>query len=88
MPDGPGVRGPLDPGPLPGREGTLKGPEDREAAMKLTLSTIKADTGGFVGHTEVHPEMRQVAEEATAEAVSGGLLLDAHVDRVGDDLAL
>lgn len=56
--------------------------------MEITLSTIKADTGGFVGHTEVHPEMMHVAKERAREAVDEGLLLDAHVNRVGDDLAL
>lgn len=56
--------------------------------MAITISTIKADTGGFVGHTEVHPDMRRLAEERTAAAVADGLLIDAHVNRVGDDLAL
>lgn len=53
-----------------------------------TISVIKADTGGFVGHTEIHPEMMDVARERAAGAVDAGLLLDAHVSRVGDDLAL
>jgi fructose 1,6-bisphosphate aldolase/phosphatase len=56
--------------------------------MEITLSTIKADTGGFVGHTEVHPEMMQVARERLSEAVGAGLFIDGHVNRVGDDLAL
>lgn len=56
--------------------------------MDVTLSVIKADTGGFVGHTEVHPEMMEEARTRTEQAVRDGLLLDAHVGRVGDDLAL
>ncbi len=56
--------------------------------MEITLSIIKADTGGFVGHTEVHPEMLHVARERARAAVDSGLLLDAHVNRVGDDVAL
>lgn len=56
--------------------------------MKITLSVIKADTGGFVGHTEVHPEMMSVARARGASAVESGLLVDAHVNRVGDDMAL
>ncbi|MBI3647940.1 MAG: fructose 1,6-bisphosphatase [Actinobacteria bacterium] len=56
--------------------------------MELTLSVIKADTGGFVGHTEVHPEMLEVAREKASIAVETGLVIDAHVNRVGDDLAL
>jgi len=56
--------------------------------MEITLSVIKADTGGFVGHTEVHPEMMTTARDAVDEAVAEGLLIDAHVNRVGDDVAL
>ncbi|MEX2556116.1 MAG: fructose-1,6-bisphosphate aldolase/phosphatase [Actinomycetota bacterium] len=56
--------------------------------MEITLSIIKADTGGFVGHTEVHPDMIKVATERAAGAVETGLLIDAQVNRVGDDLAL
>ena len=32
--------------------------------MKVTLSVIKADVGGYVGHTDVHPDMMKKAEEA------------------------
>jgi len=56
--------------------------------MDVTLSVIKADTGGYVGHTEVHPEMMEEARTRTRGAVDSGLLLDGHVGRVGDDLAL
>jgi len=56
--------------------------------METTLSVIKADTGGFVGHTEVHPEMVRVAKERVCEAVDAGLVIDGQVNRVGDDLAL
>ena len=56
--------------------------------MDVTLSVIKADTGGYVGHTDVHPEMMQVARDRVARAVEQGLLLDGQVSRVGDDLAL
>ena len=56
--------------------------------MRITLSVIKADTGGFVGHTDVHPEMIDVAIERMRVAIGTGLLVDAHVSRCGDDLAL
>lgn len=56
--------------------------------MELTLSVIKADTGGYVGHTEVHPEMMEVARTRVGEAVAGGFFIDGQVNRVGDDLAL
>ncbi len=56
--------------------------------MDITLSIIKADTGGFVGHTDVHPEMLVVARTRVSQAIEAGLVIDGHVNRVGDDLAL
>ena len=53
----------------------------------LTLSIIKADTGGFVGHSAVHPDMARVAGEAI-DRVRGDLLVDGQVAWCGDDLAL
>ena len=52
-----------------------------------TLSIIKADTGGFVGHSAVHPAMVVEAEKAMASA-RGTLLLDGQVATCGDDLSL
>lgn len=54
----------------------------------ITLSVIKADTGGFVGHSAVHPEALEIAEEQLSEARDTGLLIDFDVAKVGDDLAL
>jgi fructose 1,6-bisphosphate aldolase/phosphatase len=53
----------------------------------VTLSIIKADTGGFVGHTAVHPAMIDAARSAI-DRVRGGLLIDGQVAACGDDLAL
>ena len=53
----------------------------------LTLSIIKADSGGFVGHSAVHPAMVDAAREAMAGVV-GSLLIDGHVATCGDDLSL
>ena len=53
----------------------------------LTLSIIKADTGGFVGHSSMHPEMLDVARRAV-DGVVGELLIDAQVACCGDDLHL
>lgn len=55
---------------------------------KITLSVIKADVGGFVGHTTVHPELLQAAEERLAAAVADGLLEDGKAAHCGDDLEL
>lgn len=57
-------------------------------AGMTTLSIIKADTGGFVGHSAVHPEMESAAQERVREAVAGGLLLDGTVASCGDDVSL
>lgn len=53
-----------------------------------TLSIIKADTGGFVGHSSVHPKMVEAARSSAHWAVREGLLLDADVATCGDDLSL
>ena len=53
----------------------------------VTLSMIKADTGGWVGHTAVHPRMLEEAEQALASA-RGNLLVDGQVAACGDDLCL
>lgn len=53
----------------------------------LTLSIIKADTGGFVGHSAMHPAMLATAR-AGVERARGDLLVDAQVTSCGDDLHL
>jgi fructose 1,6-bisphosphate aldolase/phosphatase len=53
----------------------------------LTLSIIKADTGGYVGHSAVHPDMVDLARRAVQE-VKGDLLIDGQVSWCGDDLSL
>lgn len=55
---------------------------------KITLSVIKADIGGWVGHSSVHPDVSAVAEKRLAEAVASGLIIDGYRGRVGDDTAL
>ena len=56
--------------------------------MKITLSTIKADIGGYVGHSSSHPEVMAMAEEDMSRAKKAGLVIDYHVTRCGDDLQL
>ena len=56
--------------------------------MKVTLSVIKADIGGFVGHSESHPEILARAAEHLAKAKKEGLLIDCRVAKCGDDLQL
>ncbi len=56
--------------------------------MKITISVIKADIGGYVGHTSVHPRIMEVAEDHLQKAREQGILIDYFVARVGDDLQL
>ncbi len=56
--------------------------------MPQTLSVIKADVGGFVGHSAMHPELLDAGRESLAQAVQSGLLIDAQAHSCGDDLFL
>ena len=56
--------------------------------MKITLSVIKADIGGYVEHSESHPDVMAKAEEYMARAKKEDLLIDFHVTRCEDDLQL
>lgn len=55
---------------------------------KITISVIKADVGGFVGHSDVHPALLKKTEECLEEAKKKGLLIDYCRSKVGDDIAL
>jgi len=48
---------------------------------KITFSLIKADVGGWPGHSKVHPELIKTAEEELAKE-KGKLLIDYHVTSV------
>ncbi|CEP69326.1 Fructose-1,6-bisphosphatase, class V [Moorella glycerini] len=52
---------------------------------KITLSVIKADIGGYVGHSSVHPRLLETAERCLA---ASKLLIDYRVAHVGDDINL
>lgn len=55
------------------------------AGKKITVSLIKADVGGFTGHSDVHPELMKTAN---AFLKKSKFLVDFHVTRCGDDLEL
>ena len=55
---------------------------------KITLSVIKADVGGFVGHSAMHPELIEEAKGRLGSAQAGGIIVDYHVTSCGDDLEL
>ena len=56
--------------------------------MKVTVSLIKADIGGWVGHSVVHPKQEELARKKLQEAKETGLLIDYYVYHAGDDLQL
>jgi len=56
--------------------------------MDITLSVIKADVGGYVGHSSSHPDVIQKAKESLERAKEQGLLIDYYVTACGDDLQL
>ena len=56
--------------------------------MRITLSVIKADVGGYVGHSDSHPDLLAKANESMAKAKGDGLLIDSYVTKCGDDLQL
>jgi len=56
--------------------------------MKITVSIIKADVGGWPGHSSMHPALKEVAEKMLKEAKSKKILIDYYVAHCGDDLDL
>jgi fructose 1,6-bisphosphate aldolase/phosphatase len=56
--------------------------------MKVTLSVIKADIGGYVGHSAIHPALEESARESLSAALAKGQILDFCVTSCGDDLQL
>ena len=56
--------------------------------MKLTISVLKADVGSIGGHTKPSQRMINAVEEAVAEAISSGLLIDGYVGHTGDDICM
>ncbi len=56
--------------------------------MKLTLSVIKADIGGYVGHSCTHPDVVAKVREHAQKACQEGILIDAEILTCGDDIAI
>lgn len=61
---------------------------NRQEPEKITVSVIKADIGGWVGHSAIHPALIENANEKLATAKTSGMLVDYHVTACGDDLQL
>jgi fructose 1,6-bisphosphate aldolase/phosphatase len=45
-----------------------------ETAEKVTVSLVKADVGGFVGHSSMHPALIEDAKEKMESAKREGML--------------
>ncbi len=56
--------------------------------MKVTLSVIKADVGGLVGHSRVHYALMEKAREVLEQKKEEGVIFDYRVMACGDDLQL
>jgi len=54
----------------------------------VTISVIKADIGGWVGHSASHPDILALGQERLIKAQQQGLLIDSHVSHCGDDMFL
>ncbi|MBE0432781.1 fructose 1,6-bisphosphatase [candidate division WOR-3 bacterium] len=54
----------------------------------ITISVIKADIGGYVGHSSMHPNILTNAMQALDKAKGKGTIVDFHVGHCGDDLDL
>jgi len=57
-------------------------------SSRITLSVIKADVGGYVGHSSIHADIIETAKKKLSKAGEQNLLIDFHVTRCGDDLQL
>ncbi|MEM3030942.1 MAG: fructose-1,6-bisphosphate aldolase/phosphatase [Candidatus Micrarchaeia archaeon] len=61
---------------------------ETKEGFRITLSVIKADVGGFTGHSSVHPALIEEANRHLEKAKKAKLLIDYHVTHCGDDLEL
>ncbi len=56
--------------------------------MNTTISVIKADIGGLVGHSHSHPDILSEARKLLSASKSSGMIKDFLVTNCGDDLEL
>ncbi len=55
---------------------------------RITLSVIKADVGGYVGHCTVHPHLLEKAQIEMEKYKKDKILIDFQVTNCGDDIEL
>ncbi|MDQ7038446.1 MAG: fructose-1,6-bisphosphate aldolase/phosphatase [Aquificota bacterium] len=56
--------------------------------MRITLSVIKADIGGYVGHSSTHPDVVGTVREVVQKECDKGNLIDFDILTCGDDIAI
>ncbi len=56
--------------------------------MRITLSVIKADIGGYVGHSATHPEVVETVRSIAKAEKEKGNLIDCGILTCGDDIAI
>jgi fructose 1,6-bisphosphate aldolase/phosphatase len=61
---------------------------NKREPKSITVSVIKADIGGWVGHSAIHPALLDSAHRQLETAKTSGMLVDYHVTACGDDLQL
>ena len=54
----------------------------------ITISAIKADIGGYVGHSTAHRDLMAEAQRRVAGAIEQEVLIDAAANSCGDDVNL
>jgi len=54
----------------------------------VTISVIKADIGGMVGHSSSHPDILALGQQELDTAKQSGLLIDGQASHCGDDMFL
>jgi len=54
----------------------------------VTISVIKADIGGMVGHSSSHPDILALGQRELDAAKQSGLLIDGQASHCGDDMFL
>jgi len=57
-------------------------------SQEITVSVIKADIGGMVGHSGIHTDLVALARQHLEDAQRRGVLIDYYVTWCGDDLQL
>jgi fructose 1,6-bisphosphate aldolase/phosphatase len=79
----------ITPSPLPSPTGGEGFDIFKEEIMaKITISVIKADVGGYVGHSSMHPALITKAVQLLEKQKDKGTIIDFHVTHCGDDLDL